>query len=115
MSRSSGTRAVLVWHKMAIGTPVGIGLATCTIRNAQRAARMRQGGRDTEPALPHAIQLISWNACKAIGGAQSASITTLHGAQCARNARSGDQENGNADVAGVTTENIAYSAIGYAS
>ena len=76
---------------------------------------MRQGGRDTERAFTHAIQLISWSACKAIRGAQSASTTTLHGAWCARNARPGDQENGDADTAGVTTENTAHSATGAVS
>ena len=115
MSRSLGTRAVLLWHKLATGTSVDSGLATCTMRNAERAVRMRQGGRDTEPAFPHAIQLISWSACKAIGGAQSASTTTLHGARCARNARPGDQENGDADTAGVTIENTARTATGAAS
>ena len=76
---------------------------------------MRHGGRDTEPALPHAIQLILWNTCQAIGGAQSASITTLHGARCAQNPRPGDHENGDADFAGVKTENTARCATGAAS
>ena len=76
---------------------------------------MRQGGRDTELAFPRAIRLISWSACKAIGGAQSASTTTLHGARCALNARPSDQENGDADVAGVTIEHTARSATGAVS